>query len=147
MLTAKEVRNGIRTALEGADRETNERSKKAVRAGIKHLLEATPVDTSRALSNWLVGLGAPQKSEIGARFEGEGGSTREQSAAATYQEADRILRTKKAGQTVYLTNNAPHIGRLNAGSSSQAPAGFIEGTGLIMREVLKEPSGWSKRGG
>jgi hypothetical protein len=141
MQTVKEIRHGLRTALESATREANERTKKAVRAGIKHLIEVTPVDTTKAVSNWVVGLGEPRKAELGPR-----GETREQSGAATYAEADRVLRTKKAGQTVYLTNNAPYIGRLNAGSSQQAPAGFIEGAGLIMREVLKQPSGWSKRG-
>jgi antitoxin (DNA-binding transcriptional repressor) of toxin-antitoxin stability system len=146
MQTFKEVRNGLRTAYGNATREGNERKKKAVRAVVKHLLEVTPVDTTKAMSNWLVGIGEPQKVELEARVEGEAGSSKAASAAATYAETDRLIRTVKAGQTVYITNNTPYIGRLNAGSSSQAPAGFIEGAGLIGREVLKEPSGWSKRG-
>jgi len=141
MQTFKEVRNGLRSALEGATREANERTKKAVRAGVKYLIEATPVDTTRAESNWQVGLGSPRQTEIEPR-----GETRSTSGAATYAEADRVIRNKKAGQTVYLTNPTKYIGRLNAGSSTQAPAGFIEAAGLIMREVLKQPSGWSKRG-
>lgn len=141
MLTVKEVRNGLRTALEGATREANERSKKAVRAGAKYLIATTPVDTTKALSNWTVGLSAPNKVELDPR-----GDSRDVSGAAVYAEVDRIIRTKKAGQSAYLTNNAPYITRLNAGSSQQAPAGFIENAGVIMREELKKPSGWSKRG-
>ena len=34
------------------------------------------------------------------------------------------LRQKR--QTVYISNNVAYIGRLNAGSSAQAPAGFVE---------------------
>lgn len=139
MLTAKEVKNGLRTALDSATRESNERKKKAVRAGIKYLIAATPVDTTKAESNWLVGIGQPRKSEVEAR-----GETREASGAAVYAEADRVLRTVKAGETVYLTNPTKYIGQLNAGSSSQAPAGFIEAAGLVMREEMKKPSGWSK---
>lgn len=141
MLTVKQVRNGLRTALDAATREALERKKKAVRAMAKHLIEVTPVDTTKAVSNWLVGVGQPAKSELEPR-----GDTRASSGAATYAEVDRLVRTVKAGQTVYLTNNTAYIGRLNAGSSKQAPAGFIEAAGLIGREVLKEPSGWSKRG-
>lgn len=141
MLTVKEVKNGLRTALEGATREGNERKKKAIRAMAKHLIAVTPVDTTKAQSNWLVGLGEPAKSELGPR-----GETRESSGSMTYAEVDRLIRTAKAGQTIYLTNNVAYIGRLNAGSSKQAPAGFIEAAGLIGREVLKVPSGWSKRG-
>jgi hypothetical protein len=140
MLTIKEVRNGLRTALEGATREGNERKKKAVRAMVKHLVAVTPVDTTNALSNWVVGLGEPRTAEVDPR-----GESRAVSGGAVYSEADRILRTVKAGQTVHLTNNTVYIGRLNAGSSRQAPAGFIEAAGLIGREALKEPSGWTKK--
>lgn len=67
----------------------------------------TPVDTGFARANWQITIGAPAV--------GTGDSS--ESLASYNPERD--------GST-FITNNAHYIQRLNAGSSSQAPAAFVE---------------------
>lgn len=77
----------------------------------------TPVDTGFARGNWVPTVGAPSMLPV-SRLDPTG--------------AGAVARIKIFGQrytlgtTVFITNNAPYIGRLNAGSSRQAPAGFVE---------------------
>lgn len=95
------------------------------RAAITALVYETPVDTSKALSNWgltRAGLG-PYRA---AYSEGEGGSTQSQSANAAIAAAEAILARIKPGEVLTLYNAAPYIQKLNDGYSKQAPAGFIE---------------------
>ncbi len=78
---------------------------------------ATPVDTGRARANWQVGLGAPVTVET-AETDRSGGSTIARNEAR--------LRLRKSEKTIFLSNNVDYISDLNAGSSSQAPANFVE---------------------
>jgi hypothetical protein len=98
----------------------------------------TPVDTSQALSNWIVTLGARNVGTIDPHFPGEHGSTQKGSAAQTIAEAQAVLKAKKPGQVIFITNNLPYIRRLNDGYSGQAPAGFVERAVLIARKVVKK---------
>lgn len=97
----------------------------------------TPVDTSQALSNWIVTLETPSSDKIKPHFPGEGGSTQRASAAETINQARAILAKKKPGQKIYITNNLPYIRRLNDGYSKQATAGFVERSVLIGRKMRK----------
>jgi hypothetical protein len=88
------------------------------------LAEDNPIDTGFSGINWI-----PQ---IGAKFSG---------TAGTYEQAaDGILNIKiqqsaianvmssyklRSGP-IYISNNADYIEDLNDGSSSQAPAGFVQ---------------------
>lgn len=103
---------------------------------VRDLIYITPVDTSRALSNWLVTLGRPAGSGIAPYFFGQKGSTQMQSAAEAYEVAKMVLKAKKPGQTIFITNNTPYIRELNAGSSMQTPAGFVERAVLIARNSI-----------
>lgn len=98
----------------------------------------TPVDTSQALSNWIVTLDAPSDNKIKPHFPGEGGSTQKASAAETINQARKVLSAKRPGQKIYITNNLPYIRRLNEGYSKQAPAGFVERSVLIGRKMKKK---------
>lgn len=98
----------------------------------------TPVDTSQALSNWIVTLETPSSDKIKPHFPGEGGSTQRASAAETLNSAKLVLRNKKPGQAIFITNNLPYIRRLNDGYSAQAPAGFVERAVLIGRKMRKK---------
>ncbi len=80
----------------------------------QELVFATPVDTGLARSNWLIGVNAVPTSIQSAVSSG----------AATAQAA-ATLAFVKAGDVVYIANNVPYIWLLNAGSSRQAPAGYI----------------------
>jgi len=95
-------------------------------AFVQHLAESTPVDTSNAISNWQVSLDAPTYDEILPHVEGLGGSTWIDSAKITISESIRIMRGRKFGQPVFVYNNADYILELDAGSSRQEPAGFVD---------------------
>jgi hypothetical protein len=84
----------------------------------------TPVDTGRARSNWIVGSG-PSTAAIDAYVKGEKGSTGGQNADAALQQARDFLDGNDV-KVIYISNNLSYIEYLNAGSSAQAPAGFIE---------------------
>ena len=104
---------------------------------VNDLTVATPVDTTEALSNWIVTLGSPSSSVIGPHAPGFRGITKKASAARTNSLAVAILANKKPGQIVYITNNVDYIGLLNNGSSSQAPAGFVQRAVLLGRLLAR----------
>jgi hypothetical protein len=87
---------------------------------------ATPVDTGRARSNWMVSLGSPARSVIppyapGSKL-GVGETANAQAALAQGKETiDR-----RTDQDIYISNNVHYIGKLNQGSSAQAPEMFVE---------------------
>jgi hypothetical protein len=91
------------------------------------LVEDTPVDTGWARSNWLPSVGVPRRETVG-----EPGSLDTGAAGLGQSE---VVDWKIADGPIYITNNVPYIRRLNAGSSTQAPAGFVESA--IQTEVNK----------
>lgn len=98
----------------------------ASRVIIKDLSNNTPVDTTKAVSNWIVTLKSPATGEIGSHVPGRKGDTKTPSALQTYSAAVAILASKKPGQVVYITNNVDYVKLLNEGSSKQQPAGFVQ---------------------
>lgn len=98
----------------------------------------TPVDTSQALSNWIVTLDTPSGQQIKPHYAGSQGSSQRSSAAQTINNAKAVLKNKKPGQAIFITNNLPYIKRLNDGYSAQAPAGFVERAVLIGRKMLSK---------
>ena len=102
---------------------------------VADLAYKTPVDTSQAISNWVVTLGAKNVGIIRPHYPGEYGSTRNASAQETIQRANVVLSKKKPGESIFITNNLPYIVRLNDGYSAQAPAGFVERSILIGRRM------------
>lgn len=102
------------------------------------LVYVTPVDTSKALSNWQASLDEPPSDSIQPYYPGEQGSTQRASAQAALNAAKAILRGKKPGDTIYLSNLLPYIRRLNDGYSAQAPAGFVERAVLLGRKQKRK---------
>lgn len=92
---------------------------------------ATPVDTGRARSNWLVSLGEavdavrvpyaplPAGKDIG-KFSETG------NAQAAMEQGKGVIAQAKVEQAIHVTNNLPYIQPLNEGHSAQAPAMFVE---------------------
>lgn len=76
----------------------------------------TPVDTGRARSNWLVGLGAPMR-----RVR----NTIDQGGGKTIAENARVIARQKRFQSIWISNNLPYIRELENGTSKQAPAGMV----------------------
>lgn len=124
-----------RTLLDLANQMDELRKKVAVSASqaaikvaqtiVADLAYRTPVDTSQALSNWIVTIGSANVGKIDPHYPGEFGSTRNASAQRTILNSKDVLLTKKPGQAIYITNNLPYIQRLNEGYSGQAPYNFV----------------------
>lgn len=78
----------------------------------------TPVDTGWARANWRVGIGTSIRGTVGTKSSVNFGP----------QQADlaRLLSYRTGQGKLRISNSVPYIRRLNEGSSSQAPAGFIE---------------------
>ncbi len=107
-------------------------------AVVTDLALVTPVDTSEAISNWIVALGAPSRQTIGPHFAGDFGSTFGASSSQTISEAKAVLKAKAPGQAIYISNNLTYIEDLNNGSSRQAPAGFVERAELLGRKLVEQ---------
>lgn len=91
------------------------------------LVEHTPADTGLHISNWRVYLGRPGSGGPFRPFvPGKHGSTARACRMAALAAARVVLRGAMPGVPVFLTNEGPAIQTLNAGWSSQAPAGFVE---------------------
>ncbi len=84
---------------------------------LRRVVLATPVDTGRARANWQVDLNATPQGQL-EEFDKGGGAAVSKGAAK--------IKTAKSYGTIDMVNNVPYIGRLNEGSSRQAPAGFVE---------------------
>jgi hypothetical protein len=80
-----------------------------------NLVESTPVDTGNARRNWIPAVGARHEAEVD---DGGAAQAAGQARVAGYKLDD--------GRT-FVSNPTPYIGRLDAGSSTQAPAGFVRG--------------------
>lgn len=88
----------------------------------KELVLHTPILTGKAKAEWQIGLDQEPTAEVLGRTRPP-----TQVDYATYaQAAEQTLERYQSGQTIYIVNNAPYIAALNAGSSRQAPAYFIE---------------------
>ncbi len=113
----------------------NEAKKRKVIAVVRHLAYNTPVDTSKALSSWEVGIGGPAPGRRQAFFPGEKGSTLEASAENTVNFAEAQLQAVKPGEVVYISNGQPYIRVLNDGTHSKQPGGFVEAATMIARKT------------
>ena len=84
----------------------------------RFVIEDTPVDTGWARANWIPSVGSPVESPAG--FPGEVQQSFQQ------QGVDNVGRYSLSDGPLYVSNNVPYIEKLNAGTSSKAPAGFVE---------------------
>lgn len=130
---AKKLR---RNAKELPDR-VNELAQEVASAMVKDLVNVTPVDTSKALSNWQVQIGSPITGHIPAHVLGKRGSTQTASASAAIAAALVGIRAKKPGEPLYISNATPYIKYLDEGSSSQFAGGFKERAVLVGRVALR----------
>ena len=113
----------------------NKASIEVATAIVGDLVYHTPVDTSKALSSWLVTFDEPSQVKGAAIFPGKQGSTFRASAAEALALAKLVLKDKKPGQDIYITNNQPYIRKLNDGGHSQQPHAFVERAALLGRKV------------
>ena len=90
------------------------------------LVNLTPVDTSKALSNWQVSFSTPNRGVRAAYALGRKGTTASSSRAVAYAVAVSTINQQKPTDTiVWVSNNVSYINLLNMGYSPQAAARFI----------------------
>lgn len=121
--------------VEVLEEASSEHAKTVALTIVGDLAYHTPVDTSQALSNWIVTLDAPSSAKIGPHVPGLAGSTQKASAQVVIAAAKAVLAKKKPGQRIYITNNQPYIRKLNDGTHSQQPGAFLERAVLLGRRL------------
>lgn len=103
---------------------------------LTNVVQATPVDTGRARSNWLVGVGEPDTSTRDTLAQGSKGSSAVEVTQQVIQEGSAALNQGTA-PTLYISNNLPYIVPLNQGTSKQAPAGFVEAAVIAAQRAIE----------
>lgn len=137
MATLQSLAKRLEKAADDLPEKANNLAKAAVRAMIADLVWATPVDTSKAMSNWVASLDAPPSGDIPAHSPGFLGYTAAASAAQAIADAESVLASKRPGQPIYVSNAAPYIGELDRGSSRQFAGGFVPRAVLVAKEAIK----------
>lgn len=124
-MTLSDLANKMDILSKKVEEDVNKIAKEVAMEVVTYLAYSTPVDTSKAISNWQVGISTAKTSEINAYSPGSLGSTLASSAVVTINNASNELKSKKYGQEIHITNNASYIKDLENGSSRQAPSGFV----------------------
>lgn len=110
--------------LDAIGRDIPRLTHRSVKARAKQVHAAvtkdTPIDTGKARINWRASLNVPGTRIVNAP------SNPASAVGEAIARAARVIDRSKPGQAIHIFNNVPYIGRLNNGSSTQAPAGFIE---------------------
>lgn len=134
----RSLRPFLASEAKRVENAANERVIRASMAMVVVLVRNTPVDTSKALSNWVVGLEKVDPSYIGPWVPGVAGSTRQTSGDAAIIMAHLILRDKRPGVPVFISNAAPYIVRLNSGDHSAQPGGFVARAMIVGRAEIRK---------
>lgn len=116
-MLGKQIRNLVKDAKEHA----NKRKVELARAVLFNLTETTPLLTSKAVSNWQLGIDSAKTDVLAPIF-----MYSENSRIANFTRNSIKLDKVKFGHTLYITNNVHYIDLLNEGYSTQAPPQFIE---------------------
>lgn len=87
-------------------------------AVVDNLISTTPVDTGHARNNWVLTTRQPYTSEDGSRVAPSDAAQRAGIAKIQNYDIGR-------DGPIYLRDNVRYMQFLDAGSSSQAPAGFV----------------------
>lgn len=112
----------VKDVQEGVD----EAVKLIVEDGVNKMADSTPVDTTRAVSNWIVTIGSPASGEVPPHVPGSKGGTGAPAArAATKGRAKAAVSGLRGAKAVYITNNVPYIGVLEYGDAKHRPSGMV----------------------
>lgn len=116
--------SNIRVVLDAFNGFTTRLVQRIVLDVTANLIEDTPVDTGWARANWVPSIGDPFTGTAGSAQEARAGvidrSPQEQGIAQV------ALGYTLSQGNITISNNVPYIRRLNEGSSSQAPAAFVQ---------------------
>lgn len=133
MPTEEQQIREIRLALERATETVIRKISLDVTA---NLIKTTPVDTGWARANWVPAVGKRFQGTVGSREDAQAGRV---SAGAQATGQARVAGYRLTDGRVFVSNNVPYILRLNDGSSTQAPAGFIQAAinKALTRDILE----------
>lgn len=107
---------------------------------IANLAVATPKDTGWASGNWIGSIGAPVAAPDGAPgTPGVRGSAT--LSGASEASAAAIARWRMGQGRIYVTNRVPYVVYLDAGTSAQAPAGFVRASIIKAIDTVRGESG------
>lgn len=92
------------------------------------VVQSTPVDTGHARSNWIVQLNSAATEEISNVDQSGKVSSFERSGLGAISRGEQVIGrfNVQRDMSIHISNNVPYIEQLNAGSSTQAPAGFVQ---------------------
>jgi hypothetical protein len=135
-LTFGDYAKKLRMYAKGAERFGDSVTKDVARTVLTTLVTATPVDTSRAKSNWQVGLGSiPTQYKYPKPLKP---ASRSAGGSEALSEGYSTIAKYVGFGILYITNNAPYIKYLNTNRpSAQAPPGFIESAMMNAREAIR----------
>jgi len=136
MATLKDLANRLNKVADKIEAAPSQVAAAFTFALVEELVDRTPIDTSKAMSNWLVSLNDPVLVDMEAYYEGIHGSTYSASKSEVLAFANTILGKKKPGVDLFISNAAPYIRDLENGSSRQAPLGFTQQSLRVARSKL-----------
>lgn len=135
MKTLLDLAKMLEKKADAIDKDASDHAVKVANAVVEQLAYNTPVDTSMALSNWIVTLDNPSVDKIEPHFPGEKGSTQSLSAGVTVGRSKTALGRKKPGQKIYIRNNQPYVPQLEW---SHPQSGFVERAVLVGRNIASK---------
>lgn len=141
MKTLLDLAVRVEDMQENISKAAHELKIEIARAVHRDLVYVTPVDTSQALSNWVLTTEEPWNLFIDPHVEGFQGSSQRASAEFALEAGEQQIKLSRPGESLFISNNAPYIVKLNEGSSQQAPAGFVERSILIGRKIMQKGLG------
>ena len=139
MATLKDLANKMRSLQKQLPTLGGKIAEEVAITVVHSLCDNIPVDTTGAMQNITVSVGSPVREYISKV------STLPRSSAKDYvvYQAEQALLSRKNGETIYITNSAPYIERLNTppGWSRQSAGLFIEAAAQVGRLRVKELMG------
>ena len=128
MASLSEFAQTMRTKGEKIETNVNKVVIKLAGAALQTVVLATPVETGRARGAWITGINSAPTAQS-ERLDPSG--------VSAIASGKSKIETRRQGQTIFISNNVDYIGFLNNGSSSQAPANFVEAAVRQAAAVVK----------
>lgn len=132
-----ELADKIENYTDRVEKSASDCAKNAAIAIITNLAQNTPVDTTQALSSWIVTLDSASSLRNPPHVFGRHGSTKSESAKIMIDLGIKALQPKMPNQDIYIVNNQHYVVYLNQGTSIQQPAGFVERATLVGTQILR----------
>lgn len=118
----------LQALIDKARGDANRAVRQSVVLATQSLVLKSPVDTGRFRANWVMGVGAVDRSTSVA--------TSKDGSAAIARIAEQ-MQTQEEGTVFYITNSLPYARPLEYGHSKQAPNGMVRLTVVELPNLIK----------